>query len=201
VAVAAGDERAGQSQANRKKGRLDGGEAFFAEDLRRSRSYHQNGLHPRITKRIGDQIRIGLKARVGGDHGVKLFRRDAETRPMLYVSHRQTRMFLRALFIRSQGDPAAMAETVRRQMRALDPKLPVSDIQPLSDIAAESLEVRAFISTLLSVFAAAAILLAAVGIYGVIAFLSAQRTQEIGVSIALGAKQVEVRRLVVRQLQ
>ena len=101
--------------------------------------------------------------------------------------------------LRTQGDPGALATSVYRAMAELDPSLPISNLRTMDDVVWEAVARPRFLMFLLTSFAGIALLLAAVGIYGVMAHTVAQRTHEIGLRVALGAKPAQVRMLVLRQ--
>jgi putative ABC transport system permease protein len=103
------------------------------------------------------------------------------------------------LMVRSQLPPASLISALREQVRALDPALPVSDVQTLAGVVAASAGPQRFNAALLGGFAGIALLLAAVGIGGVLAITVSRRTQEIGVRVALGADAGAIVRMVIRQ--
>ncbi|HET9983236.1 MAG TPA: ABC transporter permease [Longimicrobiales bacterium] len=102
------------------------------------------------------------------------------------------------LVLRTTGDPLALAPAVRREVQAVDADVPVFGVKTMERVRAESLARERFLMTLLLVFAGVALVLAVVGVYGVTAQVARQRTQEIGLRIALGARTADVLGLVVR---
>jgi putative ABC transport system permease protein len=101
--------------------------------------------------------------------------------------------------IRTNGDPAAVAGAARAAIRAVDPNVPVRNVRTLEAVLDEAVAPARWSTTLLGTFAAIALVMAALGVFGVLSFLVTQRTRELGIRIALGAAPAAVRRMVVGQ--
>jgi putative ABC transport system permease protein len=116
--------------------------------------------------------------------------------PTIYAVHTLSPSQPLTIMVRAVGEPSSVAGAVRGALQAIDPALPITRMRPLDEVIGASLTQRRFNMTLLAVFAGIALVLAIAGIYGTVAYAVAQRTQELGIRVALGATRGEVVRLV-----
>ena len=119
--------------------------------------------------------------------------------PQLYLSLYQEQAKHLAIFLRGNLDAAAIPEQVREQVQAVDPTLPVFGAQTLTETVSESLAQRRFSTEIVGLFALTSLILAALGIYGVISYLVNGRTHEIGIRLALGAARRDILEMILRQ--
>ncbi len=124
---------------------------------------------------------------------------DSDPRIAFYLAHTQFPARAMTVAFRGRTDPAAMLSATKAELRNLDPDLPMYYVRTMEQRVNESLARRRFSMLLLGIFASVALVLATIGIYGVMAYLVSQGTRELGIRIALGASQTNILSLVVRQ--
>ncbi|MBX7186093.1 MAG: ABC transporter permease, partial [Vicinamibacteria bacterium] len=129
---------------------------------------------------------------------VKNYGVDQPSRVEIYLSFYQRPASSPTIVVETAGDPASLTPGVREAVRSLDPALPIYAVRTLNEVVATQMAPRRLAVLLISVFSAVALLLAAIGIYGVMSYAVTLRTQEIGIRMALGAKRDDISRMVLR---
>jgi predicted permease len=156
---------------------------------------------------IGKQIQFGnmdgdlhLLTIVGIVGDVRDTGLDVDVRPTVYVHYLQRPRHAAefSIVVRGRGDAAGLISAMRQEARAVNPEMPIK-FEPLTQLVSASLDSRRFSMVMLAVFAGVALVLAMVGLYGIMAFITAERTREIGVRMALGAQRADMLGLILRQ--
>ena len=160
-------------------------------------SRHWPGRNP-LGKRIG-MGRLGWMTVVGVVGDVRQRGLDVPIRDAIYAPHLQRPLRGFSVVVRTTGSPLALVDPVRRTIHNMDRDLPISSVFTMDRVMVRSLWQPRLFSWIFAVFAGAALLLAVVGVYGVVSYSVAQRTREIGIRVALGAGRGRIRAMVLNQ--
>jgi putative ABC transport system permease protein len=168
--------------------------AVIGDTLARELGPPGAALGQRLKLRWGGDPDVEIVGVVGDVHLASL---DTPPRATVYLPHGQDGNNFMTLMLRTSGSPASLVPGVRAVIASLDRALPVGSALPLDEVVGQSLRSRRFVLVLVAIFGGSALALAGIGLFGVMAYLVAQRTSELGVRLVLGARPSDVLRLVV----
>lgn len=158
---------------------------------------------------LGHELRIGTRLGLGGERAggavvgiaadIREFGPTAPAPPTLYLAYAQWPISYMTIAAKGRGEPASLIEPMRAALREIDPDVPMYAVRSMDQLVSNTSAQPRLYLVLIASFAGTAVLLAAIGLYGVLAYAVGQRTREIGIRLALGAKRGEVLRMVMSQ--